>query len=433
MKCFQMEKNIQYWEMESYEELFDTFADFLKDGADIGDFGFGFTELIKEDKKYILSLEHIDNPDKTVKQKLIQSERKCKIVYPDYTDTFLNVISEIRKVYGKPTYYPCSELGLEKDHKIIILVLDGLGENILKKNLGEDSFLRTCYVRSVHSIFPSTTAAATTAIKTGKSPLVTGWTGWENYIKEINRNVVLFTGNIYQTGESTGVSGYHILPYTMFYEEKGICVEPDFSKKEKLNSILKRSLKYNQKTDVLIQYVYYTEPDSTMHKYGAYSKEAKDILKRMDDDLRNYAKRLKENTTLIITADHGHIDVEPIPLFACGAIMELLNRVPSNDSRCLTFSVRKGKEKEFEMRFKALFYGKYNLYKTEEAIALGFFGKKGDSINERCKDFLADYVAIAISKYYFEYVEKKERHLFKSHHAGITQDEMLVPICMVKR
>ncbi|UKI50367.1 MAG: hypothetical protein L6U99_02720 [Clostridium sp.] len=37
------------------------------------------------------------------------------------------------------------------------------------------------------SIYPSTTAAATTAAISGLAPLESGWTGWQNYVKEINQ------------------------------------------------------------------------------------------------------------------------------------------------------------------------------------------------------------------------------------------------------
>ena len=112
--------------------------------------------------------------------------------------------------------------------------------------------------------------------------------------------------------------------------------------------------------------------------------------------------------------------------------MDLLNRKPSNDGRCITFSVKEGMHKNFEHTFRSLFSSCYKLYSKEEAINLGLFGLPDDKRHERIDSFLGDYVAIAISKYYFNYKDA-DNFEFKSHHAGITKREMLVPICVYKK
>ena len=67
----------------------------------------------------------------------------------------------------------------------------GYNKKTLINNLDENSFLKRHYLKTIHSIYPSTTAASTTAMKSGLSPYTTGWTGWENYFREINKNIVL--------------------------------------------------------------------------------------------------------------------------------------------------------------------------------------------------------------------------------------------------
>ena len=117
-------------------------------------------------------------------------------IIPNYkNESVINIISGIRKNYG---YRPLNEydksLFNKKYKNIIYLLLDGLGTNILNDSLKEDSFLRTNYYKTINAIYPSTTAAATTSAKSGLYPLESGWTGWHNYIKEANKNLILFTG-----------------------------------------------------------------------------------------------------------------------------------------------------------------------------------------------------------------------------------------------
>ena len=82
---------------------------------------------------------------------------------------------------------------LLKGHKKVVAVLfDGMGQNIVRKHLKENSFIRSNYVTTINSTFPPTTAAATTAFLTGKYPIETGWLAWTEYFKDYDRNIILF-------------------------------------------------------------------------------------------------------------------------------------------------------------------------------------------------------------------------------------------------
>lgn len=359
------------------------------------------------------------------------------IMFPDYNDTLLNIIGGIRKNYGYPFKFQTNlDIFNKKYNNIIIMILDGLGTNILKNNLDKNSFLRSIYYKSCHSIYPSTTTAATTSIKSGLTPIESGWTGWENYIEEIDKNVMLFSGRDYYTEEYTNVSGYSLMPFKMFYDDMdvlGYSIEPDFTKYDnKFEDLLSKSLGLLNKHNKQIQYIYYTEPDSIMHEFGSYSQEAKNICNHLDKLLKDYSNKLPNDTLLIISADHGHTNVEPIKLYEYKEIMDMLKRAPSNEGRCLTFKIKNGLNKEFEEAFNSSFGNIYKLYKTEDAIELGFFGTKNDIRHPRIKDFLADYIAVAIDKYYFEY-KQGDGFIFKSHHAGITKDEIEIPLLIVRR
>lgn len=436
-KEVKIKEGYTYLEFDSDCQCFAKAAELLQQGYQITDTIFLCVEFSKGNESFLLSYLPINPIDENIKKNILALYPPHKTVLPDYQDTFLNVVSAIRENYGySHRYSPMPDLFDKPYEKVIILLLDGMGMNVLQKNLGEDSFLRRHLFKELHSVYPSTTAAATTSIKSGLPPITTGWTGWENYVREIDRNVVLFRGTDYYTGNATGISLYDYIPYTMFYEDmnlSGYCIEPDFSKPIlKIKDVLKRSLKLNRQKKRQVQYVYFTEPDSTMHEFGTYSEEAKRVCRLLDEEVEAYASSLTEGTLLIITADHGHTPVFPISLYACKPILRLLSRKPSNDARCITFSVQKGKEVEFETVFRGLFSGVYRLYKTEEAIRLGFFGLPEDMVNPRCADFLADYTAVATGNRYFNYIDK-DHIVFKSHHAGITRDEMLVPVCVVRK
>ncbi|MDE7278962.1 MAG: alkaline phosphatase family protein, partial [Oscillospiraceae bacterium] len=94
--------------------------------------------------------------------------------YPDYTRCPVNIISSIRKYYRAPNVYPTLpklDSHLSKFYKnIVLIVLDGMGTDMMERNLSPMSFLRRNFTENLTSVFPSTTAAAMTSYYTGLTP-----------------------------------------------------------------------------------------------------------------------------------------------------------------------------------------------------------------------------------------------------------------------
>ena len=107
----------------------------------------------------------------------------------------------------------------------------------------------------------------------------------------------------------------------------------------------------------------------------------------------------------------------------------MLKRRPTNDERCLCFSIKEEYKEKFENYFNIMYGSIYKLFKTQEAIDNGFFGK--GIKNKYIDTFLADYVALAYSNYNLKV--RPSVFLMKSSHAGITKEEMIVPLIVLKK
>lgn len=391
--------------------------------------------LSKNNEKILLSYENLDvNDPMNSLINLVDNKEEYKIKKPG----IIGVINSIKHHFNNNIRLDDQDEIVynklfDKDYdNVVLLVLDGLGSKVLEKNLGSDAFLSKNKLFDIEAPFPSTTAAALTTIKTGLLPIETGWTGWQNYIKELNKNIILFTGVDYYTNEPTMVTGYDKLPFKYFYDDLGVnafSIEPDFKNSlGDINEVLNRSKKLLKKHNKQIQYVYWTEPDGIMHEYGTYSNEAKLVLQEIDKKLISYKNSLPSNTLLIITADHGHIPVNPIRLYLCEGLMNTLERKPQNDTRCAAFKIKDGMRQEFDKYFK-LFEDVYTIISKEDAyLYMGY--KYSNKVNERIDDFIGDVMAITNKNYYFMF--KPDDFVMKSHHAGNSFEEMIVPLIVFR-
>ena len=101
---------------------------------------------------------------------------KKEIVLPNYKNSILNLINSILKYYNIETKYNGIDFldeKLKNNYKnIVLIILDGMGENILNK-VALNGFFKKNQSSVITSVFPSTTAAAMTTYYSGKPPIET--------------------------------------------------------------------------------------------------------------------------------------------------------------------------------------------------------------------------------------------------------------------
>lgn len=370
---------------------------------------------------------------------------KNNICKPEYDRSILSISSSIMKHYGvKSNYNSLNELDiiLKNNYKnVIFLILDCLGTKILENNLSEKSILKTNLVTNVTSVFPPTTAAATSAIHSGLSPLENGWIGWMPYIKEHNRMIELFTGKDFYTKEKIFDVSKSDITYKTIYEKicdanKNINFHKVFSVKvdadgattfEELCDRIKDNC--NNESRNLIS-AYWIEPDHTIHYNGVNSNNVKEVIGNIDENLQKLIDSL-ENSVIVITADHGAVDVKEIYINEIKEIDDCLALPPSIESRFVSFFIKKGMKNKFKNALKKYFKDKYILYTKQQFLSEGLLGK-GEQ-HKRINDYLGDYILIINSELNIRYsLDGKRDNSHLADHGGITADEMLVPLIVLE-
>lgn len=359
----------------------------------------------------------------------------------DYNNCITNLSNSILKYYNVETFHNSlelvdRELEFNKPNNIVLILLDGFGSGILEKHLQEEDFLYKYRISDIFSVLPTTTASATTSVMSGLNPNEHGWIGWDIYFNDINKIVTLFTNKIKDSEQFA--EEYNVAKEKMPY--KDFC---DFIK-EKNRDINAVKLfpfgndKYKSFEDAMKKveqicnngkknfiYVYHDNPDKIMHQTGTTSDETHNIIKELNYRIEKLSGKIK-NTTIMVIADHGHIDSEPIYLTDYPEILNTLRMDISVESRACAFFVKKDKVEEFEKLFSKYFSKYFILCKKSEVIKENMLGIGKE--NKYFQDAIGDYMAFGNSNKYFR--SNKNCKKFASQHSGITNNEMIIPLIL---
>ncbi len=368
-----------------------------------------------------------------------------KIIFPDYNNCLTNLSNSILKHFGldinHPTLKEIDEL-LNNDYEnIIILVYDGLGSKIIDEVLDKNSILKMNKIKDITSVFPATTTAATSSILSGLNPVEHGFLGWHMYFKDLDKTVALFKNTEKDTNKA--IEDYNVAGEKLKYQSiiEKINKETEYSAYGLfpfgLGSYETREKLYNQiinltkiKSKKFI-YAYVEEPDYSLHEYSIKNEEVKKLITTINAEVESLKDELK-NTLLMVTADHGHIESSPIILKEYPDIFNLLERTTSLEPRAVSFKIKQDKQEEFKKLFNKYFSEDFKLYTKEEVKTQKLFGEGKE--NKYFSDALGDFMAIGIGNKYINYDEYKEDNIvFKSHHAGLTEEEVLVPLITISQ
>lgn len=369
-----------------------------------------------------------------------------KIRLPDYENCIAGITSSVLKHYKSECNVkslPVLDELLKNNYKNIVVILyDGLGLNILNNHLKRGDFLFDKLHCGISSVFPPTTAAATTSLLTGTLPVEHAWLGWSLYFREIDKNVCIFPNTLQGTA-NTPAADYNVakkyIPYESVYEKihkatdgivsvRGLYPfgENGFNSPKEMFDKIKALCEKDGKNFI---YAYLDEPDATIHKNGTKHSVVAEMAKHFNRLTEKLCMGLK-NTLVIITADHGIIDTKYKFMTDYPHICECLKRPHSIESRALSLFIKEEKHAFFEQAFKQEFGNDFILYTGEEALYSGLFGIAPP--HPRVTDFLGDYLAVATGITSIDNSRPTYRKIYKGMHAGLTEDEMLVPLILAE-
>lgn len=365
-----------------------------------------------------------------------------KLNLANYNNSIVNLACSIKKYFDLDYNHNTLDivdkiLEKEKPTNVVVMLFDGMGSKLIERILGKNSFLYKNMFDEIFSVVPSTTTAATTSVLSGLTPKEHGWLGWDLYFKEEDKIVTMFKNTLKDSEKDA--ADYDVA--NKYYTYKTITEQINDNGKyyskilfpfgdEAYDNLDDMFIKIKDNLNIKKRnyiYAYHDEPDGLMHDYGTESIEVKDYFKLINKKVEEFAKTLKD-TLLIVIADHGHINSSPIYLDDYPDLFDILDSDIWIEGRMTSFKVKENMKNKFVELFNKYFSNDFILKTKEEIIKDNIFG---DGVEHKYfYSSLGDFFSLAIGDKYFKY--KHIGEVFKSAHAGFSDEEMFVPLIVIK-
>ncbi len=349
---------------------------------------------------------------------------------------------------------------LKRAPHIIFVLADGLGIDFIDM-LPRGSWLRKHTRRAIQATFPPTTPVALTTIATGDYPSEHAITGWWTHLPSLCAPVTVFH-NTRSTDEvsltTLGVNFRELCPrdplmprmqrevallmpsnvidspFTRYMAGPQPCIGYG-RHAEAAQTIADR---ITHAAGPTYTYWYTPYPDTLAHDFGTHDRRVLESIEDLDDAIGQLVRALRERditARIIVTADHGHLDVGGaghLEVTADDPLLAFLTCPPSGDVRTLYWHVRPGMHEAFATAFAARFGEWFLLLDAAEVEEARLFGP--DPLSETTRARIGDFVSIARGHEVLRYTGApgRDRYLAqRSHHSGLSAAEMQVPLIII--
>lgn len=364
-----------------------------------------------------------------------------RVVVPRYGEESLaDVLPAVVGALGVPGEQDA--LGLPPARRYCVFLVDGLGWNLLRAHPAEAPFLNSLRGRAITVGVPTTTATSLTSFGTGLPPGRHGVLGYTTR-KPGEASVLL---NALKWDSSVDPRAYQ--PHPTVFERAaraGIAVTV-LGKRQFRNSgltllglrganflgadSLGERVAYAASAlerDRSLVYVYDSDLDFTGHQAGCAAPAWRHQLVMIDRFAEELSAAMPPGAVLIVTADHGMVDVESAKRIDVDDLPALRDGVTlvAGEARFRHVYAADGAATDVLAAWRSVLGDRAAVRSREHAVAEGWFG----GVESRVLDRIGDVVAAvngdcAVERRSVFPIEAKLVGL----HGAMTADEMLVPL-----
>ncbi len=333
-------------------------------------------------------------------------------------------------------------LGLPEAERVCFVLVDGLGYANLAARSGHAATLRSwTHLDPLTTVAPSTTAAAITSVGTGELPGATAMLSYSLRAPESGRNFSLIKWDdptvdpvewqreptLFERLGERAKECRLVQPKSFVGSGLTLCAlrgasaTPADTNDERI-AAASRELRRGAKA----VYLYWKEIDHTGHAKGWLSEDWVGELEALDAALRQLARRVPRGTLIVVTADHGMIDVsERIDVALESALTQDVELV-SGEERSLHLYTRAGAAADVAARWQDSLGEQSWVLTKDEAAVSGLFGTLGETALSVMGDvvvFQRGTLSLIDSR-----LRRPDQSFMRGVHGSLTSEEMLVPL-----
>jgi hypothetical protein len=211
--------------------------------------------------------------------------------------------------------------------KAVILVVDGLGATSLAARAGHARTLAPLLsaATTIGSRFPTTTAAALATLTTGEAPGIHGLVGYTVFDAAHDRVVNQLSGwddrldpeswqrvpTLFETAREDGLPSFAIgmERYRSTGFTRAVLRGAEYRVGATIAERLDEARAVLDGNDRALLYVYVPELDQAGHAHGWQSAQWTGALESLDGAVRDFALGIGRREGMLLTADHGMLDV----------------------------------------------------------------------------------------------------------------------------
>lgn len=335
-------------------------------------------------------------------------------------------------------------LGLPNADRYVVLLIDGLGSELLRRFADRAPYLAGLGERTITSGVPSTTATSITSLGTGLAPGAHGVAGYSFWYPPI-RDVLM------TLRWPSGVSGEDVQPQLTFFERLqragvacGTVAPASFAGSGLTTAALRgprfwpvaneadlpgrvdlvgASVGFGERT---VTYCYERALDHAGHERGVASPGWLAALARADELAQTLRRTLDDSVRLLVTGDHGMVNVPSDNRLIVEDAPDLLRGVTAfaGEGRLRQLMVADGMADAVASRWRETLGERAWVRTRDEAVAEGWFGDLAPRFAGRFGDVL---VAMADGGAVMSRKLPKELSLVGMH-GSLTPAEMVVPL-----
>lgn len=342
-------------------------------------------------------------------------------------------------------------LALPATSRAVVLLVDGLGGQLLRRHADQAPFLSSMPARTLTAGFPTTTVTSLSSFGTGLPPGEHGLTGYTSWVQEVDCTVGwLGWSRVDGSDLREELVPEQVQPRATTFEraaaagvEVTVAAPAHFEGSGLTRAVLRggtyrgsvtpgdaiaAAVDGSRRGSRSLVYCYTPDLDLTGHVRGVDSDAWRAQLRLVDRFAEELAAGLPRGTVLHVTADHGMVDVCDDDKVDADAVPELLEgvRALTGEPRARQVHAEPGATADVLARWQELLGERMWVGPGDDALRLGLLGPR---VSAAARARTGDVVAISTGQ---TCVVRREREGLLSglrgQHGALTPDELLVPL-----